>query len=114
MSPYLRRITEYLSVPVERKEHLTIESDPNCYVGTYRSGINTVNRIYRLALDEKPVPKHWQKLKELVLNSSWRNFALQIFESQEHLNVPVSMPEKWRKSFMEKRFILQFHVWRIL
>lgn len=32
MSPYLRRITEYLSVPVERKEHLTIESDPNCYV----------------------------------------------------------------------------------
>ncbi len=53
MSPYLRRITEYLSVPVERKEHLTIESDPNCYVGTYRSGINTVNRIYRLALDEK-------------------------------------------------------------
>lgn len=62
MSPYLRRITEYLSVPVE-KEHLTIESDPNCYVGTYRSGINTVNRIYRLALDEKPVPKHWQSSK---------------------------------------------------
>ncbi|HFU5939210.1 PD-(D/E)XK nuclease family protein [Enterococcus faecium] len=103
MSPYLRRITEYLSVPVERKEHLTIESDPNCYVGTYRSGINTVNRIYRLALDEKkPVPKHWQKLKELVLNSSWRNFALQIFESQEHLNVPVSMPEKMAEELYGK------------
>lgn len=65
MSPYLRRITEYLSVPVERKEHLTIESDPNCYVGTYRSGINTVNRIYRLALDEKTCTKALAKAQRI-------------------------------------------------
>ncbi|WP_165006813.1 MULTISPECIES: PD-(D/E)XK nuclease family protein [unclassified Enterococcus] len=103
MSPYLKRITEYLSIPVERKEHLTLESDPSCYIGTYRSGIDTVNRIYRLAQEEKKaVPAHWSQLKELVLRSEWRNFALRVFESQEHLNVPVSLPQKMAEELYGK------------
>lgn len=57
---YLCRIIEYLLVFVERKEYLIIESDFDCYVGIYRSGINIVNRIYWLVLDEKKfVLKYW-------------------------------------------------------
>lgn len=95
ISPYLQRIIKYLSVPVERKESLILESDPSCYVGTYRSGINTINHVYRLAKEEKkPLPVYWRELRERILQSRWRNFALQIFESQDHMNVPVSLPKK--------------------
>lgn len=103
MSPYLRRIGEYLAVPVERKEHLLLESDPSCYIGTYRSGINTINHIYRIAKEEKKkIPVYWRELREKVLQSEWRNFALRIFESQDHLNVPVSLPQKMAEELYGK------------
>ncbi|MGM9903920.1 MAG: PD-(D/E)XK nuclease family protein [Enterococcus sp.] len=103
ISPYLRRVIEYLGVPIEQKVHLQLNSEPDCYVGTYRSGIDTINRVYRLAQDEKqPVPLYWQQLKELVLRSEWRNFALSIFESQEHLNLPVSLPEEMAEALYGK------------
>jgi ATP-dependent helicase/nuclease subunit B len=93
MSPYLRRISEYLSVPVEKKEHLTLKSKPEAHVGTYKNLIDELNRVYRIAADEKQaIPTVWQQLKDLVLHSQWREFALRIFESQTHLNVPVALP----------------------
>ncbi|EMF0078586.1 PD-(D/E)XK nuclease family protein [Enterococcus hirae] len=103
ISPYLKRIMEYLMIPAERKEHLVLDSDPSCYIGTYRSGINTINHIYRLAKEEKKkVPVYWRQLREQILQSQWRNFALRIFESQEHLNVPVSLPKKMAEELYGK------------
>ncbi|MBF8807952.1 MAG: PD-(D/E)XK nuclease family protein [Enterococcus lacertideformus] len=103
ISPYLRRITEYLSIPVERKEHLLLDSDPSCYVGTYRSGINTINHIYLLAKEEKKtVPVYWRELRERILQSKWRNFALRVFESQDHLNVPVSLSQNMAEELYGK------------
>ncbi|MBT9717847.1 PD-(D/E)XK nuclease family protein [Enterococcus durans] len=103
MSPYLRRILEYLTIPIERKEHLHLDGDPSCYVGTYRSAINIINGVYRLAKEEKqPLAAYWQELRTVVLQSRWRNFALRIFESQDHLNVPVSLPQKMAEELYGK------------
>lgn len=103
MSPYLKRVVDYLGVPVEPKCQLQLTSKPDCYVGTYRSGINTINRVYRLAKEAKQVvPLYWQQLKELVLRSDQRNFALTIFESQDHLNVPVSLSEEMAEALYGK------------
>ncbi len=103
MSPYLRRILEYLTLCVERKEHLQLTSDPSCYVGTYRSAINIINGVYRLAKEEnQKLAVYWQELKECVLQSKWRNFALRVFESQDHLNVPVSLPQKMAEELYGK------------
>ncbi|EOH89909.1 PD-(D/E)XK nuclease family protein [Enterococcus villorum] len=103
MSPYLRRIHDYLGVSIERKEHLLLESDPDCHVGTYRSGINTINHIYRIAKEEKKkIPVYWLELRERILQSKWRNFALRVFESQDHLNLPVSLPQKMAEELYGK------------
>lgn len=93
ISPYLQRINRYLAIPIEKKTRLTVTSEPADYIGTYRSAVDMLNRMFRLAADEKQqLAKVWTELREVVLHSPWRNFALRVFESQSHLNVPVSLP----------------------
>ncbi|MFV0560800.1 MAG: PD-(D/E)XK nuclease family protein [Enterococcus sp.] len=94
LSPYVQRISTMLDIPIEEKQHLTIESDPVDFVGTFRNLISVMNRMYRIAADDKEsLPSIWMKLEKALLQSDWKELALRVFESQTYLNIPDSLPK---------------------
>ena len=103
MSPYLKRVVDYLDVPVEPKCQLQLTSKSQIVT----LALTVVDQYDQSGLSfskeaKQVVPLYWQQLKELVLRSDQRNFALTIFESQDHLNVPVSLSEEMAEALYGK------------
>ena len=90
MSPYLARLLEWLDVSLQDRGILSLTSDPEAYVGTYRGLIYQLNNLSQQARKElQNLPAQWQRFKQALLHSPEKQLALRVFESQTHQNIPV-------------------------
>ena len=95
ISPYLQRFVTQGNLKVIPLEELSLTSEPENFVATYRNLVGQLNLLYRNARDEKlPVNAKWRALEEMLLASSYRNLAQRAFASREYLNVPVTLPKE--------------------
>lgn len=95
ISPYLQRFVTQGNLKVIPLEELSLTSEPENFVATYRNLVGQLNLLYRNAKDEKlTVNAKWRALEEILLASSYRNLAQRAFASREYLNVPVTLPKE--------------------
>ncbi|BCA85869.1 ATP-dependent helicase/deoxyribonuclease subunit B [Enterococcus saigonensis] len=94
ISPYLQRFVAQGDLKVIALEELTLVSEPENFVSTYRNLVGQLNLLYRLAKDEKvELSSKWRTLENILLSSSYKKLARRAFESRNHINVPVTLPK---------------------
>lgn len=94
LSPYLARLLEWLDVSLQDRGILSLTSDPEAYVGTYRGLIYQLNNLSQQARKERQnLPAQWQRFKQALLHSPEKQLALRVFESQTHQNIPVPLSQ---------------------
>lgn len=95
ISPYLQRFVSRGSIKMVLLEELSLTSEPDNFVTTYRNLVGQLNLLYRQAKDEKlHLNAKWRTLENLLLESSYRNLAQRAFESRDYVNTPVTLPKE--------------------
>jgi ATP-dependent helicase/nuclease subunit B len=95
ISPYLNRLLDWLDVPLQDRGILSLTSNPESYVGTYRGLIYQLNNLSQQAKKEQlNLPLQWQQLKKALMNSDEKQLALKVFESQSHQNIPLPLSQE--------------------
>jgi ATP-dependent helicase/nuclease subunit B len=92
-SPYLARL-QGLDVALQDRGILSLTSDPEAYVGTYRGLIYPLNNLSQQAKKAgQNLPPQWQQFKNVLMDSPVKQLALRVFESQTHQNIPVPLSQ---------------------
>lgn len=95
ISPYLQRFVTRGNLAVVALEELSITSEPENFVATYRNLVGQLNLLYRYAKDEKlSLSAKWRTLEKMLLESTYHNLAQRAFESRDHVNLPVTLPKE--------------------
>lgn len=97
ISPYIQRISDYLSVPIESKladSHLIYDQDFDKimpFIGSRKQTIGQLNTILREGIDQDTLPNiFWLSLYE-KLRDKESFFENRVFNSLDHKNIPVPL-----------------------
>ncbi|EOH88504.1 PD-(D/E)XK nuclease family protein [Enterococcus pallens] len=89
ISPFLRRISEGLGIPVRIFSGLNLTTLPTEYVGTLRTLLSDLIHLNRLSLDQaEPMRSGWRQLMHFIETTELADLTKRVFSSLEALNIP--------------------------
>ncbi|MBO1306940.1 PD-(D/E)XK nuclease family protein [Enterococcus sp. 669A] len=95
ISPFLRRVSEGLSIPIQHFSGLNLTTMPENYVGSLRTLLSDLIHLNRLSLDRaEPMLSGWRQLMHFIETTELAGLTKRVFSSLEALNIPQALQPK--------------------
>ncbi|MHC5229703.1 PD-(D/E)XK nuclease family protein [Enterococcus sp. LJL99] len=95
VSPYLESLRQALAITVQSKNALTILDDEQTslhHIATYRTLIGELTNLKRQKIETQVgILPLWLSLEQALMKTTQNQFALRVFESLTHKNIPENL-----------------------
>lgn len=95
ISPYLENLRQALAITVQSKNALTILDDEQtsmCHIATYRTLIGELTNLKRQKIETQvEILPLWLSLEQALMKTTQNQFALRVFGSLTHKNIPENL-----------------------
>ncbi|GCF93625.1 ATP-dependent helicase/deoxyribonuclease subunit B [Enterococcus florum] len=95
ISPFIRRLSQGLSIPVNMIPALSLQEGPQEHLGSLRTLLSDLILLNRLALDEgQPMLSSWRQLLHFLETTAFGELTKRVFSSLQALNIPRDLQPK--------------------